>query len=102
MVDMAVAFFTGWEYVAGLGALILIIGLIAVGVKRRGGMALVIIGILWFVAFGLYLALLSAGIYPNVGPAAGYVPNIIGVVLIIVGLGVGYAAVKVARRTRGG
>lgn len=99
---MGAAFFTGWEYVAGLGALILVIGLVSLGVKRRPGIALVLIGILWFVAFGLYSALLSAGIYPNVGPAAGYVPNLIGVVLIVVGLGVGYTAVRVARKSRGG
>ena len=94
---MSSQLFPGWEAVIAIGVIILIAGLALTASKTRGGLMLLVMGVLWLAAFGLYLALLSVGIYGKVGAEGGYIPNLIGLVLLIVGV---VAGVRVARFRR--
>ena len=82
-----------------LGAIFLLIGLILkYGAKWPSGMALIFLGILWIIVLLGYQVLTAAGIYGKQPQEIGYATNIISAVIIIIGLIVGYTAVKKAKR----
>ncbi len=66
-----------------IGIVILVIGVVLLAGKMKGGLILSLIGILWLFTMGLYYAFTYTGVY-----SSGLYPiaNIIGVVLLIVGL----------------
>lgn len=84
--------------IIAIGVVVLIAGVVLTLVKIRGGLMLLLMGLVWLAAFGLYLALLLAGIYGKVGAEAGYIPNLIGLLLVIAGV---VAGVRVARFKKG-
>lgn len=70
-----------------LGIIILIAGFVLkFSMKKNFGMLLLVVGIGWLITFGFYFALVAAGVYGLQGAAGGYVNNIIGAILFIVGI----------------
>jgi len=85
---MAVELIPYWEVLVGIGIVLTVIGLALAAAKRRGGWLVTLIGVAFLVSFGIYLALLFGGIYGKVAAAGYYIPNLIGFILIIIGVGV--------------
>ncbi len=81
-----------------LGAIFLLIGLLVkYSLKTPLGMPLVFIGILWIIVLLGYHLLSKLGIYGKQPPEIGYATNIIAAVIIIIGLVIGWIAVKKAK-----
>ncbi len=92
---MALQLFPGWEAIIALGVVILVVGAVLAAARRRAGLMIAVIGFIWLVGFGVYIAMSMAGIYGKVAAEAGYVPNIVGILLLAVGVvGVGMLARK--------
>lgn len=85
---MEVELFSGWGIVVALGVVITAVGLGLIAMKKRGGLLALFIGLAWLISFGIYLALASTGIYGKVAAEAGYIPNVVGLVLLVLGIGV--------------
>jgi len=64
-----------------MGVVIVIIGVVLILAKKRGGIVL-LVGLLWLFTMALYYGLKAAGIY---GTAPHILKNIIGVTILIVG-----------------
>ncbi len=94
---MAAQLFVGWEGVLALGVIILLIGLGLVAARRRSGWIIALMGAIWLIGFGIYRVLDIAGIYGKVAAEASYVPNIVGTILFLAGVG---AFIYIARRRR--
>ena len=81
-----------------LGVVFLLIGLLLkYGMRQALGMPLVFIGIIWIVVLLGYHLLTKLGVYGKQPAEIGYVTNIISAVIIIIGLVIGWIAVKKAR-----
>ena len=77
----------------------LVVGIALWASKRYAsvGKALAFVGVGGLAALGLYTASSAAGIYGALGPAGGWAGNIIGLVLVIVGLAFGIYAIRRVR-----
>ncbi len=81
-----------------LGAIFLLIGLLLkYGMKQALGMPLVFIGIIWIIVLLGYHLFTKLGIYGKQPSEIGYATNIISAVIIIIGLAIGWIAVKKAK-----
>ncbi|MEM1636030.1 MAG: hypothetical protein QXQ80_00280 [Nitrososphaerota archaeon] len=85
---MKMELFLGWDIIVILGVIITLMGLAMALMKKRGGLLALFVGLGWLISFGIYLALLQAGIYGKVAAEASYIPNIIGLILVALGIGV--------------
>ena len=85
---MPVELFAAWYVLVAIGVILTILGLALAAAKKRGGWMVTLIGVAFLISFGLYLALSAGGIYGKVAGAAYYIPNLIGAILIIIGIGV--------------
>jgi len=85
---MSVELMPYWEVLVGLGVILTLIGLALAAAKRRSGWMVTLIGVAFLVSFGIYLALLFTGIYGKVAAAGYYIPNLIGAILVIIGIGI--------------
>ena len=85
---MSVELMPYWEVLVGLGVILTLIGLALAAAKRRSGWMVTLIGMAFLVSFGIYLALLFTGIYGKVAAAGYYIPNLIGAILVIIGIGI--------------
>ena len=88
-----------WEVLVGLGVILTLIGLALAAAKRRSGWMVTLIGVAFLVSFGIYLALLFTGIYGKVAAAGYYIPNLIGAILVIIGIGIW---IKISREKKEG
>lgn len=67
-----------------IGVIILVLGLALLIGKRKGGYVLTLLGALWLLTMVIYYAFVYAGVYESgLYPVA----NVIGVLLIVIGLG---------------
>jgi len=67
-----------------IGVIILVLGLALLIGKRKGGYVLTLLGALWLLTMVIYYAFVYAGVYKSgLYPVA----NVIGVLLIVIGLG---------------
>jgi len=67
-----------------IGVIILVVGIALLATKKKGGFLTLLIGLLWLLTMGIYYAFAYTGVYETgLYPVA----NIIGIVLLIVGLG---------------
>lgn len=97
---MEAELFSGWGVIVALGVIITLIGLVMALMKKRGGLLALFVGLGWLISFGIYLALLQAGIYGKVAAEASYIPNIIGLMLVVLGIGVWIKVSKKGVRPR--
>jgi len=96
---MSVELMPYWEVLVGLGVILTLIGLALAAAKRRSGWMVTLIGVAFLVSFGIYLALLFTGIYGKVAAAGCYIPNLIGAILVIIGIGIW---IKISREKKEG
>ncbi|HDJ66732.1 MAG TPA: hypothetical protein ENF33_03370 [Nitrososphaeria archaeon] len=96
---MSVELMPYWEVLVGLGVILTLIGLALAAAKRRSGWMVTLIGVAFLVSFGIYLALLFTGIYGKVAAAGYYIPNLIGAILVIIGIGIW---IKISREKKEG
>lgn len=67
-----------------IGVIILILSIVLLATKKKSGFIALLIGLLWLLTMGIYYVFAYTGIYKTgLYPVA----NIIGVVILIVGLG---------------
>ncbi len=67
-----------------IGVIILVAGIALLVTKKKGGFLALLVGLLWLLTMGIYYAFAYTGVYETgLYPIA----NIIGIVLLIVGLG---------------
>ena len=85
---MSVELMPYWEVLVGIGVILTLIGLVLAAAKKRGGWIVTLMGVIFLASFGIYLALLFSGIYGKVAAAGYYIPNLIGAILVIIGIGI--------------
>ena len=67
-----------------IGIIIFVAGIVLLVSKAKGGLLVLLIGLLWLLTMGIYYLFVYAGVYKSgLYPVA----NIIGVALLVVGLG---------------
>lgn len=67
-----------------IGIIIFVAGIVLLVSKAKGGLLVLLIGLLWLLTMGIYYLFVYAGVYESgLYPVA----NIIGVALLVVGLG---------------
>ncbi len=67
-----------------VGIIILIAGIALLASKKKGGLLVLLLGLLWLLTMGIYYIFTYTGVYETgLYPVA----NVVGVVLLIVGLG---------------
>lgn len=66
-----------------IGVVILVIGLAMWFTKKRGGFAVLMLGALWLFTMALYYGFVFAGVY---GPEFHIAKNIIGLLILVVGV----------------
>jgi membrane-bound ClpP family serine protease len=64
-----------------IGVIILLLGIAMHAAKRRGGLMLILVGVLWLFTMALYYGLVAAGLYGS----GSIVLNVIGVLILVVG-----------------
>jgi len=64
-----------------IGVIILLLGIAMHVAKRRGGLILILVGVLWLFTMALYYGLVAAGLYGS----GSIVLNVIGVLILVVG-----------------
>jgi membrane-bound ClpP family serine protease len=64
-----------------IGVIILLLGIAMHVAKRRGGLMLILVGVLWLFTMALYYGLVAAGLYGS----GSIVLNVIGVLILVVG-----------------
>lgn len=64
-----------------IGAIILLLGIAMHVAKRRGGLMLILVGVLWLFTMALYYGLVAAGLYGS----GSIVLNVIGVLILVIG-----------------
>jgi len=69
---------------------------------KKLGLASELGGIVWLITFGIYYWFKGAGFYDPVGgiliEKAGYIPNLLGVLAILIGLYLGYVTLTKVRK----
>lgn len=68
-----------------IGIILFVAGIVLLSSKTKGGFLVLLVGLLWLLTMGIYYLFTYTGVYESgLYPVA----NIVGVVLLIVGLGV--------------
>ncbi len=77
--------------------LVLVLGLVLWAIKKPAGKAVTAMGIGLVITFLFYFAFVASGVYGKPGAESGYVLNILGVMVLIVGAFVAIYYIKKAR-----
>jgi len=80
-----------------LSIIVLIFGLLLLVTKKPAGKVITAIGVGMIVTFMFYFAFVSAGIYGKPGAETGYVLNILGLIILVLGAAASIYYIKKSR-----